>query len=269
LSAPDYEVRTEVPPDIFAAFVSIIEGGPITLSDDTCDFLRLLSLEFRFKALSKACSEFMGLTESFSETDESSSDEDSDEGEVDVGPGHAVTIIYEDRFRRYDVFRCHEDALHFAVDLEHAKQRHIAIDGMKWHHRIVERAVAAVYANTLADFPDDDVHKGLLLLILWDLQVAFYDWNLGASIYCANRAHEITQIGFDEKRLMFLSQCDPARPDEFVPLPNANPVVMGNVICMMRKEKNGKTKEAERFLRKLEDSGRYNNAFALRLDSDW
>jgi hypothetical protein len=262
LSAPVYEVRTRVPPDIFAAFVSIIEGGRITLSEETCDSLRLLALEFRFKALSKACSAFMGLTEPLSEMDEPSSDEDSDQSQAEPAPGHGVTIVLEHHFRRYEVLSSNDDARRFVRDLERAQPIHIAIDGMKGHHRIVEKAVAAVYSNTRATLPNDDVHKGLLLLILWALRAALSGWNFESAIYCLHRANDISPSTFDQVRLMLLSQCDPAYADEFVPLPNVDWVTMFSIVSTLRDEKNGKAKDARRLLRKLKDSGQYSEYLA-------
>jgi hypothetical protein len=195
--------------------------------------------------------------------DDSSSDEDPDRGEVDVGPGRGVTIVLEHCVRRYAVLKSVGDALDFVADLERAKREHIAIDGMKGHHRIVEKAIAAVYNNTVTPFPDDDVHKGQLLLILWSLQAALFRWNIESAIYCLHLALKVAPTGFDRARLMLLSQCDTACSDEFVPLPNADWDVIRTLIVILRREKNGKAREANRLLRKLGDSGRYELAMGM------
>jgi hypothetical protein len=270
LSASDYEVRTPVPRDVFAAFVSIIEGGPITLSEENYESFGLLSLEFRFKALSDACFAFMELVKSRERVKDSSSEGAvSVRNEVKIGVGHGVTIYSEEGFKRWEVLRSMDEVDYFVSDLKYSKRRDIVIDGMPGQHRVVEKAVAAVYSNTAADLPDDETHKGFLLLILQKLQALLCRWSMESCVYCLHRAHAIAPTGFDQARLMLLSQCDPACPDEFVPLPNANWDTIESLILMLQKEKNGKAKEANQLLRKLEESGRYESALRGLMAGGW
>jgi hypothetical protein len=58
LTAEEYEVQTPVPLPIIQAFVEIVEGGEIAISEETYESFRLLSEEFRFKELTNACTAF-------------------------------------------------------------------------------------------------------------------------------------------------------------------------------------------------------------------
>jgi hypothetical protein len=150
-----------------------------------------------------------------------------------------------------------DEALNFAEDLERANRMGIVIEGIEGHHRIVEKAVAAVYSNTAASEPDSERHKGFLLLILWRLQSELFPWSVDSAIYCLRQAHAIAATGFDQARLMLLSQCDPAYPDDFIPLQDATWRIIGSVIHMLRNEKNGETTQAKQLLLRLKRNGRY------------
>jgi hypothetical protein len=65
LNAECYEVRTKVPPPVFASFLKIVEGDDIIPSEEIYRPFRLLSEEFRFEALSAKCAAFAALNESF------------------------------------------------------------------------------------------------------------------------------------------------------------------------------------------------------------
>jgi hypothetical protein len=58
LDAAEYEVKTQVPLTVFSAFVRIVEGSPIQISNETVVGLRCLADEFHFAALSAECSAF-------------------------------------------------------------------------------------------------------------------------------------------------------------------------------------------------------------------
>jgi hypothetical protein len=58
LNAEDYEVRTQVPESVFAEFVRMIEGGKITVSEETWKPLKLLSEEFDCEILANECTAF-------------------------------------------------------------------------------------------------------------------------------------------------------------------------------------------------------------------
>jgi hypothetical protein len=150
-----------------------------------------------------------------------------------------------------------DEALNFAEDLERANRMGIVIEGIEGHHRIVEKAVAAVYSNTAASAPDSERHKGFLLLILWQLQSQLFAWSVDSFIYCLRQAHEIAATGFDQARLMLLSQCDPAYPDDFIPLQDANWSAIESIIHILRNKKNGTTKQGNELLLRLKRNGRY------------
>jgi hypothetical protein len=58
LNAEEYEVQTRVPRSVLEAFVLMIEGGPIPISEATFKAFRLVSAEFQFRALSEECAAF-------------------------------------------------------------------------------------------------------------------------------------------------------------------------------------------------------------------
>jgi hypothetical protein len=242
LSAPEYEVQTQVPPEIFAVFVSIIEGNPITLSKDSCDFLGLLAQEFRFKTLSDACSEFM---ESYQRSDES-----------ELRPGHQVTITRGGRSGTYGLLRSLKEIRGFAFCLKCAKANDIAIDGVCGSDHMVEKAIAAAFSNAVANLPDDHTKPPFLVMTLWEIG----NWlqsDLSAVMYCLDRIREIAPTSFEVAKLLVLSQCDSECPDEFVPLPTADQDLICNAIRMLTKQRNGKVREARGLLRRLSASGQY------------
>jgi hypothetical protein len=59
LDAEVYEIQSRVPLPVHALFVKISEGGPIILSDESCESFRILGEEFGFEALLNECSPFM------------------------------------------------------------------------------------------------------------------------------------------------------------------------------------------------------------------
>jgi hypothetical protein len=67
MNVREYEVKTQVPPAVFAAFVKMIEGCPIDISEDTIVFFRGLSQEFGFKLLEEECVAFESLHRHYSE----------------------------------------------------------------------------------------------------------------------------------------------------------------------------------------------------------
>jgi hypothetical protein len=83
------------------------------------------------------------------------------------------------------------------------------------------------------------------------------DCSIDTAIYCFNLLNVIAPTAFDKAKLLILSQCDPSRPDDFVPLPTADWRIIGLGIRILSPEKNGKTKEARELLQKLKDTGLY------------
>jgi hypothetical protein len=58
LNEHEFEVKTQVPPEIFTEFVKFIEGHPIEITEATLSFYRSLSEEFGFETLSTKCDLF-------------------------------------------------------------------------------------------------------------------------------------------------------------------------------------------------------------------
>jgi hypothetical protein len=58
LKRGEYTVQTEAPVAVFATFVKMLEGGPMTVRQDTCEDLEALSDEFGFADLADECAAF-------------------------------------------------------------------------------------------------------------------------------------------------------------------------------------------------------------------
>jgi hypothetical protein len=56
---------------------------------------------------------------------------------------------------------------------------------------------------------------------------------------------------------LLLSQCDPAYPDDYIPLPTADWQIIGEAICMFQVDKGVKREDLNRILQQLKDNGHY------------
>jgi hypothetical protein len=173
-----------------------------------------------------------------------------------VGAGHEVTITAFGRSETYDVLRSLDEIQEFALFLERCNANDIAIDGQYESDRIMEKAIAAVFANAVASLPDDHTKPPFLVMTLWEIRKGSYS-DFSSVMYCFDRIHEIAHTSFDTARLLLLSQCDPGCPDDFVPLPSADREVIDDAIQILAKEKNAKIQEARELLRRLSASGYY------------
>jgi hypothetical protein len=154
-----------------------------------------------------------------------------------------------------------EEIGNFAMDLEKANKDGIGIDGIDVCDRPVDRAVETIYWNAVNHLPEGARKTPLLACILWEIQKKLVSVGPDARIYCLNRFDEIALSGFDKARLLLLSQCDLACPDEFVPLQGGDWGIIEDAIGILGAEKNGERKAANALLRKLKDSGRYATEF--------
>jgi hypothetical protein len=251
LSAEEYEVQSPVGASVFKGFVSIIEGGRITVSEENCEAFRLLSDEFGFEELSIACKEFLG---SRGQAIDSSSIESIG---CDRYPIRQVTLTVGERSRTYGVLTSMKEVWHFVFDLRKVDENGISIDGVVVNDRQVEKAAETIYWNAVAHLPDDVHKRPFLVCLLWTIQSELYFGGLDASIYCLDRLHEIAPTNFEKARLLLLSQCDPASPDGLVPLRDADWEIIDEAIELLKNEKNGKANDAKELLGRLKAIGQY------------
>jgi hypothetical protein len=256
LRLDEYEVQSQVPLTVFEAFVEFFHGRRIVVSDDNYRSLRLLAEEFKFGALTLECDIFQASREPLS-SDIKFSDRKSVYEEVYVGPGHRVTITFKGWSVTYKRLRSQKETERFAEMLWDAKSGDIEIEGIGGNDRVVEKAVAAVYSNTLADLGDDDTKKPFLVMILWRLQKWLFGWSIDSATYCLNRLDEIAPTDFDKARLLLLSQCRPVSPPDFVPRSNADFALITSAILMLQAENNGRRGDAYQLLEQLKATGRY------------
>jgi hypothetical protein len=242
LSAGEYEVQSQVPREVLATFAEIVEGGPITLSEDTYQPLGRLAVEFRFQELVNACSMFL-----------------ASRGRADSR--HRVTISFQGRSRTFEVLKSIHEVRDFAHLLQKANPNDIVIDGVRGRGRIVEEAMGAIYSNALAFLPESDTKPSFLVVILWAIRRWGYGWDINTILYCMNRIHEIAPTAFDKAKHLLLSQCDPNSPDDFIPMPDADWVIIEDALFMLKTEKNRKVRDAKELLRQLRGCGRYGSIF--------
>jgi hypothetical protein len=262
VSLKEYELKSQVPPTVFKEFVDFLEGGRITVSKKNYSFLRLLAEEFGFGALTIECDLFQASCEPFSP-----SNPESVYKEVFVNPGHRVTITVEGRSVTYEVLRSLREIERFLRMLYMAKAKDIRIEEIDDCDRLIERVVAAVVSNTIAYFSDDHSKRPFLAMVLWKLQTGLFGLSVDSAIYCLNRLKALAPTGFNKARLLLLSQCDPACPSDYVPLPNADSGIVITAIGMIKKERNGRWEDAYEFLQQLKASGRYE--YELGTDWEW
>jgi hypothetical protein len=147
----------------------------------------------------------------------------------------------------------------FVSDLRCTEEDRIEIEGIEGKDRRVEKAVAAVYANTVATLPESRIKKQFLAMTLWELQSEFAWWNMDCMCYCLNRLNEIAPTAFEKAQLLLLSQCHPLYPDKFIKLPNADQRIIRDAIQILRHEKTVNRDDGNRLLARLKDTGRYDN----------
>jgi hypothetical protein len=245
LGVDHYRVRSRVSRQNFEEFVRIVKGGPLVVSESTRDSFSLLAKEFGFDELSVACREFVA------------SDGKSRCVEPAAVKRASVTIASLNRSNTYESLDSLYEINSFVNDLAQAKEDCIVLDGVNGRDRLVEKAVEAVYSNTVANFPDGHPKNPFLALALWKIQQGFYLFSINSCIYCLNRLHEMAPTNVDKARLLLLSQCDFGSYGDFIPLPTADWDVIGDAITLLLLEKNGRTHEATELLGKLSDTGRY------------
>jgi hypothetical protein len=147
----DYEVHSKVPLEIFNDFVSALSDRSPTFSNKNCDFFRQLAKEFQFGELSVECDRFTAQRRPGSAIELVVYEE------VKVGPGHRVTMTAKESSRTYESLHSLEEIRDFGSDLKGAKS--IVIDRIEGNDRVVEKAVAAVYSNSVADMCDSDARS--------------------------------------------------------------------------------------------------------------
>jgi hypothetical protein len=254
LTADDYNIQTRTPLPVHASFVNIIEGGPVTLSEESCESFRLLAEEFGFEALLSECASFMispfrsswfhfFRTSGFCAVE---SDVESERA--------SVTIKVEGEDRTFESLRSAQEAEDFSVALIYAYESDIVIHGIEGRDHLMEKAIAVVYWNTVTSFPDGDGKKAFLVFVLWEIQHLVYFYSIDSVTYCLNRIREIAPTSFDQAKLLLWSQCDPRYPDEFVQVPNPSWSALVPAIHLMKLEKKAK-RDANCILQKLKDSG--------------
>jgi hypothetical protein len=251
----DYEVKSRVRPRHFEAFLDIVEGGPLVVSESTRKSFSLLAEEFGFDELSVACREFVTAG------DTEISDEKSRSVEVAPVKRPRVSIISDYHFATYESFHSYDEIVAFTRDLVAAEEKDILIDGITADDLLVEKAVETLYSNTVADFADNRPKNPFLALTLWRLFRGLYSRDTNSCIYCLNLLDKMAPTAFDKARLLLLSQCDSGSYGDFIPLPTAEWEIIDDAIAMLRHERSGKTDEARQLLQKLSDTGRYDKLF--------
>jgi hypothetical protein len=258
-ASDSYEVRTPVSQRDFQAFLDIVEGGTITVSQTTCEIFSLLAREFRFEVLSAACAAFEASAEPICESPTNTEDSDMASGfaEVSQASKPPVTIIVPDHCRTYEAFDSVSEVDAFVDDLAKATERGILIKGLNENDRLVERAVENVYFNTVAKFPDDYFKNPFLALILWKLHKGLYPWAIESSTDCLRKLNNMAPTSCEKALLLLLSQCDASCYGRFVPLPTADRNIITFAIRTLEHEDNGQMDFAAQLLKLLQDSRRY------------
>jgi hypothetical protein len=259
----EYEVRTRVPPEIFELFMAIAQKNEVTVPTEDYELLWLLAEEFKAGALSMRFETFLKGHQRHWRPPPSTYLGDGERYLFTYrkGSGPRVTIKIADHSKRYRLLRSHHEVREFGVRLEQAKEKDIVIDGIEGRGRLIEKAVEAVYSNAVANICNCDAKKPFLALTLWQLHLLLNDWSIDAAIYCLNRLHKIAPSSFDKALLLLLSQCIPST---FIPLPRADWRIIYNAIFMLQEEANGKTREADELLKRLDGIPEYLPVFDAR-----
>jgi hypothetical protein len=245
LRLKEYEVQTKVSPSVFSVFVRMIDGDPTNFSVAILEPFRLLAEEFGFDSFaSDRC------------YCDSSSDTWVSEEELESALP-CVRIFVKSRWRIYQVIMSYDGLLKFANALRGASPEEIVIDGMEKSDRLLDKAVATVYSNTVAALPDGPTKAPFLAFVLWELHFLFYLCSIDTAMYCLNQLDELAPTGFDKAKLLLLSQCDCRHVDSFVPLEDRDWGIIRQALLLLQREKNGKSKEANELLGKLKNIGEY------------
>jgi hypothetical protein len=267
LDADVYEIQSRVPLPVHAMFVNIVEGGPIILSDESCESFRLLAEEFQFEPLLVECASFMISRRRRSWFDSSRKTGlcNGESGEECQHSGRPRVTLTVNRYSRtFESLNSLDETKHFAICLQEATEDGIVIEGIEGRDRLVEKAVSTIYSNTVASLADDDRKRNHLVLVLWVIHKRVSSCSIDAAIYCLNQLNEIAPTSFEKARVLLFSQLEPRCPDEFVLVPNPDCSVIRDATHMLRFEKNGKREEANALLLKLKEAGSYQ----LQLE-DW
>jgi hypothetical protein len=269
LDSGEYEVQTEVPVPVFTTFVNFVKGRQLNLSEENCEFLYLLGEELGYSLLSMKCVSFMKVhwPDGFSKTTGTWFGKPNPDAN-DFGSGPRVTITVKGKSMVYGALRTYEHVKDFAETLAMTKENGIAIEGIKGHDRMVEKALAIVYSNTLLHLTDGNAKKPFLVFALWYIRRALIECSTDSWLYCLNRLHDVGPTGFDQARLLLLSQCNPKSGDDFVPLRTADLHAVASAMGMLKRQKNGKRAEAKDLLRRLKATGLYEVQLEKWNDSD-
>jgi hypothetical protein len=131
------------------------------------------------------------------------------------------------------------------------------IDGVDGGEDAIEKAIATVYANTMGQFREGETKKMLSVLFLWVLYRNLPVYDIDSCLYCLDLIHEIAPTSIHIARYLLLSQSDPRRPDDFIPLQTVEWGVVASAIRLLEGEKNGETQVRMELLRRLKATGRY------------
>jgi hypothetical protein len=251
LASQNYEVRNQVRRRHFEAFLRMVEGDPIVVSESTRESFSLLAEEFGFAELLAACSEFVQPSSPL-ETP-AVSNEESNSVETDQVELPRVVITVRHRVNVYESFHSRYGIEEFVRNLAEAKERGVRFEGAEG----IEEAIKAVYANTAAAFPDGCSKNPFLAYVLWKLYEGLRGYSFDTRIYFLNRLHEMAPTGWDKARLLILSQCDPCRYGSYILVPNPDVHVIADAIGILKRQKNGRAAEARELLLQLKDAGGY------------
>jgi hypothetical protein len=250
LGVDEYEVKAQVSLSSFSAFVNIVSGAPITVSEANCTEIQLLAEEFGFDALREACTEF-------------SVTRDKVHAQIvlweleleNVGVGRRVTITTGGGSKTYETLTSLAEIREFAAAVTRAKEGEIVIEGIEG--RIWEKALEVVCNNTTASLGNDETQRPFLVLMFWELHKLMHSIYFIWAGYCVDRLLKIALTDFEAARLLLLSQCDPQFPGEFKRLPTADSVIINDAITFLRHQKNGRWRDASALLRTLKGTGQY------------
>jgi hypothetical protein len=256
----EYEVQTPVTPTVFQDFMDYVNGKSVTLSEENCETFWYLADEFGMDSIADKCDEFMGLP-SVASMDSKQLGEALVYKEVEVGPGHRVKLTVGVMSETYDTLRSIKEIHMFTFMLRRARKEDIVIEGIEGRDRLVEKAVAAVYANAVVRFPEGRVKRQFLVITLWVLQKRLICWSIDSAIYCLNKLNEIAPTRFDKAKHLLLSQFRPLSRTELVPMPKASEIIISDAIEMLTHEKGVRMVEANELLRRVKATGQYNMLF--------
>jgi hypothetical protein len=256
LSVDDYEVETQVSPEVFQAFLDCVRDDTLPISEENCEPFWFLADEFEIDWILEKCDSMMASHQRVS-PEAKLPDLPSIHRKVNVGPGHRVILKSTMGPETYDRLNSLGEIKDFVVSLEHTKEDDIVIEGIEGKDRLVEKAVAAVYANAEAAFPENRMRKPFLVAALWELQMSLSQWSIDAMIFCLNQLDEIAPTTLEKAHLLLLSQCNPVYPDKFIQLPSSNEVIIRDAIRMLQREENTNREGVDALLTRLKDTGEY------------